>query len=794
MKKKLSGWGSRSKALAGILDEIIIQPVVVVAWEDHRVLYINHQAEEYFGIAEERAVGKYAEDFWVNPEERQRFVQKVDADGGVKDFEARLRTCDGEGRYVLLSTREIEFEGQRALCSVFTDITERKRMEKELRDKDARNQEMYSMMRLMADTVPDMLWVKDLKNRYLFANPAIRKNLICCSPEEDVLGKDDLYFATRERENGRKHTFGETCINSDEVVKSTRKAGRFLEEGLVRGKKLILDVHKAPLFNSDGELIGTVGAGRDVTQDMITRHELEKSEELFRLLAENVRDVLWITDEDFVPSYVSPAIESLSGYSPEEFMVIPVEEHMSPVYRRKFLALKRIIHGKLDRLTEFSSRFLEFECYKKDGDIIWVEIMVSLILDVDGGVKGYAGVIRDSTRRVRAQQRLTRAREAAIAASQTKSDFLANMSHEIRTPLNGVLGLLQLLKDTRLDNRQCKYVETAISSGKSLLSIISDILDFSKIEAGKVVLENSPFELEPLVGSVVNSFHSLVDRTKVAMGYKLEPDVPACIVIDGSRLKQILFNLVGNAVKFTHLGQINVRVAVHKAENGVVSELLFAVHDTGIGVSDSVAPHLFEPFVQQDNSFRRKHGGTGLGLSIVKQLVSRMGGTVALSSSPGRGTVVSVYLPVTVVDGDGPGNAGQDMARLELPEMKILVVEDEGINAMVITTMLERLGQKPVHVENGREALKRLEEEQFDCVLMDIQMPELDGMETTQKIRRLRPGDQGDIAVIALTAHATSEDRARCMGAGMNGYLTKPVEFSRLADVLVQVVRNSLSN
>ena len=767
--------------------DITMFPIVIVDRMDDTVLSINRFAESYFQLSTNEAFGRRASDFWALPEQRKHYLAALKRDGQVHDFEVALLTGNKGKKYALLSSTTIVYQGHEAVYTVLADITEQKRVEKALKESEARYQDMYRMMKLMANTVPDLIWAKDLEDRYIFANKAICEKLLMCEEHESPIGRNDLFFASREREIGHRHTFGEICINSDEIVKNTGKSGRFMEDGLVRGSYLVLDVQKAPLFDEQGALIGTVGAGRDVTRDWATQKALEESEKRYRLLAENIRDVIWVSDVDFNPTYVTPSIRELSGYSQEEFLSMPIASHMTPKYRKKIDGVMRIAGRASTQGEETEDRFLEFECLRKDGSIIWVEIMNSAILENDGTLKGYVGVIRDTTKRVIAQKELDHARKVALAASQTKSEFLANMSHEIRTPMNGVLGILQLLKDTSLDPIQQEYVANALTSGTSLLNLISDILDFSKVEAGKIELIAKPFSLRQLLNSVVGSFKSLVDTKNVSVNYQVDDNIPTVIIADESRIKQILYNLIGNAVKFTPHGEITIELDLVTVLPNSDVVLKCIIRDTGIGVTEEVIGRLFEPFVQEDGSFRRRYGGTGLGLSIVKNLIEMMGGEVFLTSRPGQGTTVTFQITAGAASGMIEETATPEPAKMRtrsLEPIRILVVEDEKINAMVVSAMLKKLGHEVHMATNGLQALEMIKDSTFDCIFMDIQMPEMDGVETTLAIRSMMLNAHTKVPIIALTAHAMKGDKERFIAAGMDGYLTKPVEMVSLVEVL----------
>ncbi|MGB3210947.1 MAG: PAS domain S-box protein [Desulforhopalus sp.] len=778
---------------ADVLIEYAMFPIVIVNRSNGSVLYINKFASNYFSISVDQAKNRKASEFWHSLNQLKNFLQMLEDDDCVFEFEAELITATSSRKYALLSARNISYHGLRAVYTVFTDITDRVRAQRALQESEARYQEMYHMMKLMANTVPDMIWAKDLDDRYIFANTAICEKLLKCKKGEKPIGKKDLFFASRERSDGYRHTFGEICVDSDEVVKQSRLPHRFLEDGLVRGRYLALDVRKAPLLSENGRLIGTVGTGRDVTRDIAIQQALEQSDKRFRLLVDNVRDVLWVSDTEFTPTYVTPSIFALSGYTEEEFLSMPISVHMTPKYKKKFNGLRRMMASMIRNKDDIPARFFAFECRKKDGSIVWVEIITTAMSDSEGTLKGFTGVIRDSTKRVQEQKELELAKEVALAASQTKSEFLANMSHENRTPMNGVLGILQLLRDTRLSKEQKKYVETALTSGTSLLNLISDILDFSKIEAGKIELIPSPLVLEPLLQSVVDSFESLTQEESVSIDYYIDKNVPPAVVVDGTRLKQILFNLLGNAVKFTKAGKISVVLTAEyiSTENEFI--LKCKISDTGRGISEKVISRLFEPFVQEDGSFQRKYGGTGLGLSIVKKLVEMMDGKVCLESAVGKGTVVRFSVKAAIAEKpDSSCKESTCNQSFDVSPKRVLVVEDEKINAMVISAMLSKIGHK-VHVaSNGLVALKKVDESDFDCIFMDIQMPEMDGVETTRAIRSTVMNNNRRVPIIALTAHAMKGDRERFIAAGMDDYLAKPVEMDSLIEVLSRLKSKGL--
>jgi PAS domain S-box-containing protein len=570
--------------------------------------------------------------------------------------------------------------------------------------------------------------------------------------------------------------------NSQLVIRLSVEGNATFETTYIKkdGTRLPVEVSALRLTIDGKELYMAIA--RDITERKLAEEALRKSENLYRLLADNVHDIIWTTDHTLQPQYVSPSFSHIIGF--------PQEEGIAAIHRH-ILLTSPFKAGDTSILTcsEDQPLHWESEIETAHGERIWVESVASPLPESSNQFTGIIGVTRDITSRKKIILELETATEQAYAANRAKSEFLAHMSHEVRTPMNGVLGMLQLLTMTVLDDEQQDYVQTAMESGKSLLTIINDILDYSKIEAGKLRMTPEEFRIRDTVRTVIASFKTAINSRKVQLHYSIAPEVPEILIADHVRIRQILYNLVGNAIKFTEQGNINVTLRNTKTidENQVMVECTIA--DTGIGVPDDIGDKLFEPFTQIDSQCQKKAQGTGLGLSIVKLLVMQMNGTVHLQRNEANGTTVTF----TLVAGKGkqfqpaPDLLPSPIPLLTRPHRRLstLVVEDEKINQQILQAILTKLGHRPTIAENGLMALDLLLTNHFDIVLMDVQMPGIDGIEATKIIRNSQEFSRvQNIPIIALTAFAMTSDKDKCLAAGMTSYLAKPVDIKQLEKLL----------
>ncbi len=456
-----------------------------------------------------------------------------------------------------------------------------------------------------------------------------------------------------------------------------------------------------------------------------------------------------------------------------------------------FIEDKELHVNLMEKLKEENNFTLEIKRQSNDQEPKWYSVTVSPVLDSTGALDRYIWVELEITERIHSERKLMKTTRLAQEAVQLKQEFLANMSHEIRTPMNAIVGFSQLLNKTSLDKEQNQYLLAIQSSANNLLVIINDILDFSKIEAGKLEIESVPFSLPDMVTGLHRLFKPSADDKGLMLNFKVEDSVPKYLIGDPVRLNQIFTNLLGNALKFTLQGTVSLNVSLVKEDKDSVG-LNFEVKDTGIGISEDKQKIIFQTFTQAEGETTRKYGGTGLGLSIVKSLVELMKGKVSVDSSPGEGSNFSVEIELEKDPKKGASFKAKDrVSKLKkVKGLKLLLAEDNRANQILGKKLLTDLGYEIIIANNGLEVLEVLKREMIDLILMDIQMPEMDGLEATQHIRKL-PKPFCDLPIIALTAHALKEEKERYLREGMNDYETKPFNIKDLHSKILKWINQS---
>ncbi len=815
-------------------------------------------------------------------------------------FETQHRRKDGTVFPVEMSAKYLEFGGKEYSFTFVRDITERKR-----------SQEVKALLASIVESSEDAIIGKALDGTILSWNKGA-ENLYGYSAEE-VMGRPISILAPADRYD-----------EIPNIMERIRRGEKISHFETVRLRKDGTTVHVAvtvsPIMNASGEVTGAATIARDITERQRVEERLRK---LSRAVEQSPAAVV-ITDVHGAIEYVNPKFTQMTGYMAAEV------KGQNPRILKSGMQSPIIYEGLWTTILSGGEWRGEFANRKKSGEIYWESASIVPIRDSAGTITHFLAVKEDITERKRAEEELRRAKEAAEAANRAKSQFLANMSHEIRTPMNGVIGMAGLLLDTELSLEQRRYAEIVRSSGEALLAVINDILDFSKIEARRLNLECADFDLRNVLEYAASLVGIKTIEKKLELLFEVVPGTPCLLRGDAGRLRQVLVNLLGNAVKFTPQGEVAVTVRVD-SEDEQNATLHFTVRDTGIGFRQEQASVSFEPFVQADGSKTRRYGGTGLGLAISKQLVEMMGGQIGVRSQEGKGATfwftatfekqpasgapstgiqpdlrdarvlvvddnatnrhllcallrswgcrpeesadadsalsalkqaarTSQPFQIAVLDLDLPDVDGVDLGRriatdpelkptalylmtgfgrfvaearlhalgfagqiakpiwerklLETllatssqgraseaprsgisqtasgpagaePKFRILVAEDNPTNQEVAEMILRKLSFSADLVGNGLEALQALQQRAYDLLLLDCEMPEMDGYETARRIRDPRTGARNPlIPIVALTADAIAGDREKCFQAGMNDYISKPVEPRHLAEVL----------
>ena len=514
-------------------------------------------------------------------------------------------------------------------------------------------------------------------------------------------------------------------------------------------------------------------AVRDITEQKKAKEELLK---LSRAITQSPAAIV-ITDLKGTIEFVNPAFTRITGYTTEEALgqnpsILQSGEHGSEFYK---VLWETISAGKT-----WSG---EFRNKSKTGEFFWESASISPVANAEGDIKNYVAVKEDITLRKQAMADLEKAKEAAEAAAQAKTDFLANMSHEIRTPLNAIYGMTSLMQDTPLNDEQQDFIKTIRDGSDTLLSVINDILDFSKIEAGKMELEEHPFRVRGCIEDTLDLLAEKAAKKMLELAYIIEDDVPPMVIGDVTRLRQILVNLLNNALKFTDKGEVVVLLKSMLLEKNQY-ELQFSIRDTGIGIPKDKMGRLFKSFSQVDTSTTRKYGGTGLGLAISKELAEKMGGRMWVESEEGKGSTFH-FTVIAKAEKTAPLISIDQYS--DFSGKRILIVDDNATNRLILIKQTESWGMKPTAVESGKEALALFDKETFDIAILDMQMPEMDGFTLSERISEMNT--KNNLPMIILTS--IKRDKTRATDSRIAAFLNKPIKTSNLFNVLNSIISSA---
>ncbi|MDY0227584.1 MAG: PAS domain S-box protein [Desulfomicrobium apsheronum] len=687
------------------------------------------------------------------------------------DLELEMLTAAGNKKWVRTVGRPVVEDGQVVkITGVIQDVTEMKKAEISLRESEQRYREIFN-------ATSEAIFISEADTgRLLDVNDAMltmygyhSKEAVLAGNIGDLSSNEEPFTEAEAQKrivaafHGERLQFDWQAKRHDGTVFPVEIT---LRHSIIGGRKRI------------------IAAARDITERKRAETALRESEHHFRTLANAGTALIWTSGPDMLCDYFNDAWLDFTGRNLEQELGHGWAEGVHP---DDFDRCQNFYLAKFNLREAFE---IEYRLSHADGSYRWILDLGNPRHDSAGAFIGYIGHCYDITERKHNEQALIQAKEDAEAANNAKSSFLANMSHEIRTPLNGIMAMMQVLEMTPLNPEQAKYVSMAMTSSDRLARLLTDLLDLSRIESGRMVLREEEFGARELCESVFELFLVASREKGIKLESSLDPALPPRMLGDESRLRQILFNLIGNAVKFTNTGSVTLEMTPLRFENGQPL-VLMSVTDTGIGIPTERLDELFQPFSQVETSYTRKYQGAGLGLSIVRRLVELMDGHIIMDSVPDEGTSVHVILPLklppALLNARDRENSGQDKP---VRGMRILLAEDDWANAFATKTLLEKSGYEVSLAVNGQEVLDLLELQGFDLILMDIQMPVMDGVAATRAIRaKTSQASRKDIPIIAMTAFAMRGDKDKFLDAGMSGYLSKPVTMKDLQSELAKVAQ-----
>jgi PAS domain S-box-containing protein len=735
-----------------------------------RITYISPVVEQVFGYSPRELMGRSFEEHIYKDDlagVKERFEQAIT--GKLKAYEFRLLDKEDRVRYVRASARlSGDPDSVKGSIVTLTDVTDHKEAEMELKESEDR-------YRLLVESSPDGIIIHQ-DGTAIFANRAAAVLLNADKPEL-LVGKPVMSFVHPDY-----HLIVQNRIYS---TQNARDEAPLIEEKFlgIDGSEIDVEVAAIP-FTFRGNPATQV-VFRDITKRKKAEAELVESREFLDKIINSIGDPVFVKDRQHRFILVNDAECKMLDRQSNEILgrttydLFPIKEMGDTSWEKDELVFRT---GQ-ENLNE--------ETITSAAGISHTILVKKNLYTANDKDQFLVGAVTDITELKRSEETLRNALEAAEAANRAKSEFLANMSHEIRTPMNAVIGMTGLLLDEDLSTNQKECLETIRRSGDALLSIINNILDLSKIEAGVTDLECQPFELHRCVETSMDLVSADANKKGLSTKCEFVSNTPAVILGDPTRLSQILVNLLNNSVKFTETGEISLAVSAKRLE-GENYEIHFAVKDTGIGIPKDKMGRLFRSFSQIDSSTTRKYGGTGLGLAISKKLVEMMNGTIWVESETGSGTTFHFTIKVEKtlrepIDINRPGSKSNAPLHRNLDHhLSILLAEDNLVNQMVTQRMLSKLGCRADIASNGIEVLRALERQSYDIVIMDVLMPEMDGLEATREIRRRWP--ESGPKIIAMTASVLKGDRETCLAAGMDDYISKPTKLVELKSALESYV------
>lgn len=727
-------------------------------------LFANAAAEKLFGVNKGELVGTRLSSYFT----KENFDYILKQTGERKEgksgyYETAIILKDGTIKNLYITaTPQFEKDIFTGTLAILRDISALKKAEDVI---------LYerNLLRGLIDNLPDAVYVKDKQFKKIIANP-VDLTYMGMMSEQEVIGKTDTEIYSKD--------VAESSLADDQYVFDTGKPYINKEDYFIdnAGKEHWMLNSKVPIKNANGDIIGLVGIGREITD----RKKEESRLKLLESVITNTNDAVIITaientdDQSHKIIFVNKAYCTMTGYAAEEVIGKSAAILQGPKTDKK--ELQRI--G--DCFKRFESCKMEVINYKKNGDEFWTSISFSPITDNLGNYTHWIGIKRDITEHKLLEQNFIFSKEKAEAASKAKSEFLANMSHEIRTPLNSVIGFSELMMKTKLDNTQQQYNSAVFQSANSLLDIINEILDFSKIEAGMLEISIEKTDILELGYQVSDVVCYQAYRKNLELLLNIGMDIPRFIWSDALRLRQILINLLGNAVKFTNNGEIELKIEIVHKENEEKCLIRFSVRDTGIGINPENQQKIFDAFSQEDASTSRKYGGTGLGLAISKKLLGLMGSELQLQSLPGKGSTFFFELNVQTMNGE------PEEYTLISDYKKILIVDDNANNRLLLKDMLAHKHIESDEAESGSVAIKMLaKEKKYDLILMDFNMPDMDGIETIKSIRNNLKLSVAEQPIMLL--HSSAEDERineACNTLGVHHRLVKPIKMKNLFEFI----------